>query len=226
MTAPDAAELAEGLRRDLGIRLERPILGELQSGYRPRYNAAPATTHWLLGPGPTLHWCSWGLPRRDGGRLINARVESLDETPSFQRGLRDARRVLIVDGFFEWGGTPRGPWHFRPELGQLAALACVGGPEIEGRPTFAVVTGPAIGKVADVHDRMPVALEGPALRGWLESSIDDAMATLRAASTPVPGTRETAVSWSGRRVDTRVNSPMHDDPECLAEPSQGELFET
>ena len=81
----------------------------------PRYNGAPvqdfavcrldadgsralATLRWGLVP-------SWVKDFRRGARLINARAETVHDTPSFSAAFRARRCLVPANGWFEWQRT-------------------------------------------------------------------------------------------------------------------------
>jgi putative SOS response-associated peptidase YedK len=69
-----------------------------------------------------------------------------------------------------------------------------------------IITCPANELVAPVHDRMPVILAPEDHARWLDPSEGDGRALLR----PYP-----AAELEVFAVSQRVNSPQHDDPECI-----------
>ncbi len=192
----------------------------------PRYNIAPtqeapAVRALAAGGGDRrLGLLRWGLIpywARDpsiGNRLINARVESAAEKPSFGESLERRRCLVIADGFFEWQklGNRKQPFHFRLAGGGPLAFAGLwdrwrpaGGEPIE---SFTILTTDAAPPVAEVHDRMPVFLPPTAFGRWLDPgrAAADALATRAAAA---------AAELTGRPVDPWVNDPAHDDPRCI-----------
>ena len=98
-------------------------------------------------------------------KIINARLETLLERPSF----RKAKRCLIpANGFFEWDKSqkPSRPVDFHLEGDAPFAFAGVCDEWTdkatgEVRETFAIVTTAAVDPVAAIHDRMPVILTTP-----------------------------------------------------------------
>lgn len=87
------------------------------SGYDPRYNAAPSQSLPVITDedADTLRSLEWGFvppwaDSRDDGGHINARAETLTETPSFRDAfegsaggeLRAGRCLVPADGFYEW----------------------------------------------------------------------------------------------------------------------------
>jgi putative SOS response-associated peptidase YedK len=83
--------------------------------------------------------------------------------------------------------------------------------------SFAVLTRPARGAVAPLHDRMPLIVDPAGYAAWLDRAVDDPTGLLDALPEGL-GARLVA-----RPVDTRVNDVRNDDPACLAPPREPEL---
>ncbi|WP_246274459.1 SOS response-associated peptidase [Hyphomicrobium sulfonivorans] len=152
--------------------------------FPPRYNIAPsqpvaivrynfkgeremALVQWGLLP-------SWVKDPREFKPLINARAESAAAKPSFRAGLRHKRCLVPADGYYEWTGAvgDKQPHLIRPHraTGPIALAAIyeewlgADGSEIE---TMAVLTVPAKGPVAALHNRMPVIIPPEHFELWL-----------------------------------------------------------
>lgn len=190
----------------------------------PRYNIAPtqdvlvipARTRRLLRParwGLVPHWAS---DLAIGQRMINARAETLTQRPAFRDALSRRRCVVPADGFYEWRrvGRTRQPFFVAAPDGAPLALAGLWDlwqpPDGERLASFTIITTPANAVVAPIHDRMPAVLDDDALERWLDPGVADP-AALSALLAPAG---ETALH--ARPVSTWVNSPEHDDPQCLA----------
>ena len=112
----------------------------------------------LMTWGFVPHWSKEDLKTK----IINARLETLSDKPSF----RNAKRCIIpANGFFEWDKSfkPSRPLDFH--LADDAPFAFAGLCDEwtdkatgEVRETFAIVTTAAAAPVASIHDRMPVIL--------------------------------------------------------------------
>ena len=59
---------------------------------------ALATLRWGLVP-------SWAKDLRSGARLVNARAETVHDTPSFSAASRARRCLVPANGWFEWQRT-------------------------------------------------------------------------------------------------------------------------
>lgn len=126
-----------------------------------------------------LRWtlARWGLATRLAGSSdpkvhFNARWETAPQKPSFRDAYAMGRMVLAVNGFWEWMSVPG---RARKRLVRFSAtsgwlfLAAIGtgvGSANE-LPCFTLLTLPSCGVVADVHDRMPLALAPPHWHIWL-----------------------------------------------------------
>lgn len=89
--------------------------------YRARYNIAPSQTI-LVMIGAAVARCAvaiqWGFEarqRHDSSLLINARVETVADRPTFRDAFRNRRCLIPVDGFYEWRAQQgrRIPYYFQ-----------------------------------------------------------------------------------------------------------------
>jgi len=211
LTSGDVRELA----RELAARVAEAHLGL----YRPRYNAAPTDLGWIVRSGPDgreLVPARFGFSAPGRPALINARSETAARLPAFRRAFSEARCLVPVDGFYEWvpeDGGRRPRWLHRPG-GGLLLLAGLWRPEADGL-SFVILTTPSNGLVSGLHGRMPAILAPEQGEAWLAHPDGSLLA---------PAPEEWLVATP---VGSRVNSVLHDDPECLAPPPkrrQGSLF--
>ena len=198
---------------------------------RPRYNLAPSQSaavvrsddgerqlsmlRWGLIPG-------WAKDPSIGNKLINARSETVRTKPSFRSAFATRRCVVPADGFYEWTreGTVRQPWLIAPRDGGILAFAglwehwlvpdrlTLRGSLSERRAgdiveTFTILTTEANRTMRALHHRMPVILAPEATESWLAGG-----------DVPLGPAPEDLLAM--HRVSTRVNSPRHDDAECVA----------
>lgn len=203
--------------RQMFLFSERPNLA-------PRYNIAPTQEVPIVRPtrdrtGRELIMVRWGLvpywadDPRIGNRLINARRESVARTAAFREAYQRRRCLVPADGFFEWqkDGKTRQPLLVRRK--DQAPFAFAGLWERWPQPgggvlrSCTIITCPANELIASVHDRMPVILPPEDHERWLDPSRADGRELLK----PYP-----AAELEALPVSPRVNSPQHDDPECIA----------
>ncbi|NUS72460.1 MAG: SOS response-associated peptidase [Corynebacteriales bacterium] len=131
------------------------------------------TARWGLIP-------SWAKDIKIGSRLFNARAESVRTTSAFRNAFARRRALIPADGWYEWTPKQFGPgkqaFYITPESGQLvfAGLWEVFGPD--KLITCTILTTPAQGELARIHDRQPLVLSPGQWEAWLKD--DDAAVQL------------------------------------------------
>ena len=159
------------------------------------WNTAPTQSIYLVadvGQKRTLMIASWGLPpswskdAKSGANMINARVESVAEKPSFRASFKSRRCLIPADGYYEWytlsnqnlsnqgarQAAPKQPFYIHRLDGK--ALAMAGLYEHWRNPvsgelitSATIITTSAQGEIAQIHDRMPVLLPRECYDSWL-----------------------------------------------------------
>lgn len=191
----------------------------------PRYNIAPtqevvAVRIGLASQARELAPLRWGLipswadGPAIGARMINARSETVASKPAFRSAFQRRRCLIPADGFFEWQNQKgqKQPFLFRLRNGRPFAFAGLwdcwqhGSQAIE---SCTVLTTQANEVVRPFHDRMPIILPTSAYAMWLDPRVQrpDTLLPLLDA---YPADEMIAFP-----VSMRVNSPRHDDPDCV-----------
>lgn len=207
----------EEIRRQFGY-------GE-QPNFPPRYNIAPTQAvpvvfaehgvrHFRL-----MRWGlipSWVKDPKQFALLLNARIESINDKPSFRGAMKYRRGLIPADGFYEWRkqGKTKQPFFIRARSGEPFAFAALyetytdkDGGEID---TAAIVTTSANGTLAPIHERMPVIVPPENCEAWLDCNrVDAKQAAALVGRAPDDFLEAIPVS-------PRVNSVKNDDPENLA----------
>ena len=95
---------------------------------------------------------------------INARGETVADTPLFRDAFAHRRCLVLVNGFYEWheNRSVKTPYYITLTSG--APFACAGiweppSARTRGVPRFAILTVGANALVSTIHDRMPVVLD-------------------------------------------------------------------
>lgn len=224
--------------------VEDPTLPPL----RPRYNIAPtdpvaavmdrrskqtgevlrtlARPRWGLVP-------SWAKDRSAAARLINARVETVAEKPSFRKAFTSRRCLLPADGYYEWqrltapdGGRPgKQAWWIQPvERPEQPPLMVMAGlyefwrdrslpddhPEA-WLTTCTIITTQVNDEMGRIHDRMPVQVLRRDWADWLDPGLVNPLAAHDLLHLPQPGEM---TSWP---VSSAVGNVRNDSP-ALREP--------
>jgi putative SOS response-associated peptidase YedK len=199
----------------------------------PRWNAAPTQELPIVrrrrAGVRVLEPRRWGLVPRwaadpsVGARMINARVEGVRERPVFREAFARRRCLVPADGFYEWQGRARArrPFHIALPDGALFAIAGLyerwQGPGGEVVDSFTLLTRPARGAVAPLHDRMPLLVDPEGYACWLDPDAPDPAGLLEGLP------QERGAALVARPVSARVNDVRNDDAACLAPPEEPPL---
>ena len=173
------------------------------------FNVAPTSRVLGIvnsGGGPSVGAFSWGLIPRwapDTSRaasLINARIETVGEKPSFRDLVAQHRCVLPMDGYFEWNEQLRHdemkpikqPYYFsantKSRFSHNGVLAVAGlwtawkdpkQPNSQVMHTVVALTTDANDMVSRVHHRMPVLLDPSGVANWLEEKNNKPLAQIQ-----------------------------------------------
>jgi len=196
-----------------------------------RYNIAPSSQVAIVRQSHNgqLECTSmkWGLvphwARDDaiGHKLINAKMETLLEKPSFRGPFRYRRCAIPVDGFYEWTteNKAKQPWFIRMDNDQpmlLAGLWDLWETPEQNLESFTIITRPADSQIQPIHSRMPVLLKMNELSVWLsrENQKPDSLF-------PIMESTPTLISY---KVNTLVNSPRNDDKTLIEPLYEGKTF--
>lgn len=173
---------------------------ELEDGSRKAVNL-----FWGLVP-------SWAKDKKNSSHLINARMETVQEKPSFRSAFKHRRCLIPANGFFEWERlNGKQAFHIHRTDQQLFAIAGLWEQwhhDAETLYSCTIITAAANELMQPIHDRMPVIISPGHYHQWLDKTAD-AEKALRllndAAYTDM--TTSPVSDW--------VNNPRHDDQRCI-----------
>jgi len=190
----------------------------------PRYNIAPTQQVAAIrnsgdssDNGRELVMLRWGLIpfwAKDpsiGNRMINARVETVAEKPSYRAAFRHRRCVVLADGFYEWH-TENGvktPYFISLADDEPFALAGLWEAWTDREKDASVETTTLITTSANefmqpLHHRMPVVMQADVADGWLAGTLD--LESYAAKATPK------LKAWP---VDRRVNNARNEGADLI-----------
>ncbi|GII61814.1 DUF159 family protein [Sphaerisporangium krabiense] len=149
---------------------------------------------WGLVPG-------WAKDPSIGSRLINARVETLTEKPSYRKAFAQRRCLLPADGYYEWyraDKKTKQPYFIHPADGGVMAMAGLyefwkdrtraDDDPLKWLVTCTVITTAAEDHLGRIHDRMPVVIHEDRWDEWLDPARTDTGEVLEMlASAPPSG---------------------------------------
>lgn len=163
----------------------------------------------------------WGLVpwyaegRKGAARLINARAETVEDSPAFRTSFAKRRMIVPAAAFYEWyqAAGRRLPFAVRRRDGDPLALAGVWAvwrdPDTAERVyTCSILTTVPNDVVSPIHNRMPVILDPSDWDLWLSDGAP--RADLRSLLHPFP-----SQSLEVYPVSAAVNSVRNDGAELL-----------
>ncbi|MBV1900851.1 MAG: SOS response-associated peptidase [Kordiimonadaceae bacterium] len=208
-----------------------------ESDIPPRYNIAPRQPVLVVRNSEEgkrhLAAVEWGLvpewrKERSEKPLINARIETILEKPSFKSSIRRKRCLVPFTDWYEWRSEhgQKIPYRVRHHADAMGAFAGVWstwhGPGGDfWLETMAIVTGPAEATLKPLHSRKPLVVRPEQYGEWLQ------------AHDPLPrgflesfqGVEEQQFEWTP--VSRKVSSVRFEGPECHEPPEaerQASLF--
>lgn len=204
---------------------------------RPDYNVAPtdrvpivrvsaasgarvvSAARWGLVP-------FWASDPRQGSRMINARVETVATSRAYASAFEKRRCLVPADGWYEWVRGPGGkrPYFMTPRvMNGERSMTVPSGLALAGiwsarddLTTFSVMTMPALGELARVHDRMPLVLPPQRWEEWLTATVSDALLT--------PAPLAYLESIEIRPVGAAVGDVRNDGPDLIRPIDDSRLF--
>ena len=187
----------------------------------PRFNIAPgqpilaarldakgerelAHVRWGLIP-------SWMKEMPTNVTMINARMETVAEKPSFKGAYKYRRCLIPATGFYEWQvvNGPKQPYCIYLPDQPVFAFAGLWehwqGPDGSEIETAAILTGEASLAIRDIHERMPVILRPGDHEAWLagEKGAEDVF--------------DPDMKFGFHPVSRRVNAVANDDASLIEE---------
>ncbi len=197
---------------------------------QPSFNISPTQNVYVVQGGAQrdikdVHWGlvpSWSDDISRASSMINARVESVWEKPSFRNLLSSHRCVIPINGYYEWKQLPgvgknrtKQPFYFSavPEsqychdgMLAIAGLWTTWGSGEEQHSSCTALTTEATLRISTVHHRMPLLLDRHGLDIWLS---DDPNINLDDLALPAD------LVIDINPVSTRVNSARNDDSSLI-----------
>ena len=155
----------------------------------------------------------WGIPMiRKSSLIINSRREKVMSSPIFSRLLDTGRCLIPASGYYEWkresytekqsagdiqlslfGAEQEEEQSIKRQINRKYLFTLPGKKTLymaglydhyRESPRFTIITGAAVGRAADIHQRMPLILTGDNINTWLNGG--SAAAELLSAAIPEP----------------------------------------
>lgn len=166
--------------------------------------------HWGLVP-------FWAQDISIGNRLINARVETVDQKPSFREAFKKRRCLIPADGFYEWRGARGRKQPYYLTLPDKAPFAFAGlwevwtgpGADTAAYKSCTVITTAASESVLPIHHRMPAIIRPEKYNRWLDPGCSEP-AELKDIIN-----HWTETELANSPVSPEVNSARHNNPDNI-----------
>jgi putative SOS response-associated peptidase YedK len=210
------------LKRPERLRFERLVNTFDLDNIIPRYNIAPTQNVLAIRERDSVRevtYLQWGLIpfwSKEAKGFINARVETIDEKPTFNESFQRRRCLIPADGFYEWeraGKKISQPYYFQMKDGAPFVFAGVWDRwKTDGNTinSCAIITTTANELLATIHHRMPVIMPPETHNLWLNE--ESRAADLKELLVPFP-----ASEMRSQAVSRDVND-VKNDGEQLLEP--------
>ncbi len=184
----------------------------------PRYNVCPGQNVVALvhNPNKRLVELRWGLVPywvKDPSAfkpLINARVETVVQKPSFKKAFLHTRCILPASGFYEWKkeGTKKIPYYITAEdffgFAGIYDSITINDTLVQ---TCAILTTQASEQMSSIHNRMPVIVRQSDFDQWVENK------------TPLEVVTRLMKPFDSQLiiypVSPKVNNPAYNEVDCV-----------
>ena len=168
--------------------LESEPLSDL-TPVEPSWNIAPQTlipvvtetgVHGEKNVPRHVRLMRWGFrpswSKASNSEPVNARSETMHQKPMFRKAAQSRRGIVPADGWYEWMTTPQGkvPWYHHRMDGRVTFMAVLWDTwtsDDQHLESCAILTQPANEDCREVHNRMPVLLEGSHVSTWLAKGV-------------------------------------------------------
>jgi putative SOS response-associated peptidase YedK len=171
-----------------------------------------------------LHSARWGLVPRwakgesEGAPLINGRIETILEKPSFKDSVIRRRCVIPASGYYEWQVKPDGtkqPFYINAGEGMFALAGLYEWwkkPDGSWLLSATTLTKDSAPELAHIHDRNPLLLTPETFEAWLDPHLIGDQELLEAISS---GSDEVAAEALFNPVAARVGKVSENDSNLI-----------
>lgn len=223
---------------EIARQFDAAVVTEEAEQKRPSYNVAPTRDIIVIASNSeqervvrTMHWGLVPFFSKDAktsARMINARAENVPVKPAYRQAFKKRRCIIPADGYYEWqkiNSKTKQPWYFEDAEGKILGFAGLweiwhdpNQPE-DASPLVSctIVTTDANGDVAQIHNRMPLALTDEEIDIWLDPRNNEHPVRLeKLLHSPQPGRLQ---FW---KISTDVNKAGNDSDQLVLPLDEGQ----
>jgi putative SOS response-associated peptidase YedK len=157
-------------------RIVQSVSDSLSGNTQPKWGEIAPSMMVAAFTSQGLELEKWGLPKWDGkGLIINARSETVETKPMFQKLFLHKRCVLPASYFFEWerkDGKVGTKYRISPTpnatiyLAGIVSSVFIGSQQIS---QFVILTQEASDSMKLVHSRQPLVISHDKITDWVNS---------------------------------------------------------
>jgi putative SOS response-associated peptidase YedK len=160
----------------------------------------------------------WAKDPSMGAKMINARMETLSEKPSFKNAFKKRRCLILSNGYYEWTGEKgnKQPYFITIDSNEPFAFAGLWetwqdkkNPDTPLLESCTIVTTQAASNIAHLHHRMPVILNSKLYEAWLDPELEDFVESNRILKVGM------VHDFRYYPVSKKVNSVRNNDPSLV-----------
>ena len=191
--SPELRSVIEAMNRSPLLSLFQERTAVLSEGEIRPTNAAPVIATNRSGDRAVFPM-KWGFTGKT--LLINARVETAAQKPTFREAWAGHRCIVPASWYFEWehltgkdGRKKTGEKYRLHPKGAAITWLCGLYRMEEGLPSFVILTREPCEAIRFIHDRMPLMLPEQRVNDWINPAANPAE-IIRAAETEIVFERE------------------------------------
>jgi len=171
------------LSKDIAFIIKEMDIEEWEADdYKPNYNIAPTDFSPVIvndGKKKTkmMRWGlipAWSKNEQFGSKIINARLETILEKPSFSNLVHNRRCIVLADGYYEWAKPNSQPYYISDEKNKILPMAGLWtawqGSNSSTLFTYTIITTTPTNNISNIHNRMPLILNHRNMDKWLNYS--------------------------------------------------------
>ena len=169
------------LSKDIASIIKEMDIEEWEAhNYKPNYNIAPTDFSPVIikdekKKAKMMRWGlipAWSKNEKIGSKMINARLETVLEKPSFSSLVHNKRCIVIADGYYEWAKPNNQPYYISDEKNKILPLAGLWTVWQNSNSstlfTYTVITTTPTDNIKHIHNRMPLILSHRSMGKWLD----------------------------------------------------------
>tara|TARA_B100001248_G_scaffold73243_1_gene52150 strand:+ start:422 stop:1111 length:690 start_codon:yes stop_codon:yes gene_type:complete len=169
------------LSKDIASIIKEMDIEEWEAhNYKPNYNIAPTDFSPVIikdekKKAKMMRWGlipAWSKNEQIGSKMINARLETVLEKPSFSSLVNNKRCIVIADGYYEWAKPNNQPYYILDKKNKILPLAGLWTSWKYSNSstlfTYTLITTTPANNIKNIHNRMPLVLNPRVMEKWLD----------------------------------------------------------